>query len=573
MTTSVGKSPSYLFLNGQIYYFRMSIPPTLRESFGKTEIRCSLKTGYLHQARVKSRRLAMLIHSLMSQVRKGDNSMSKLTTDQIKEIVDGWVNESLEDDERKRAVSKPIRIDEYELEKLELLEEALSNQKTDILEELALSNHQRATSQADELLNERGIKIGRDTESYKILSREIMKGHVQILKVILDRMSSQYPNHDNMSGAVPIISPTANKGILLSEAIEKFTEEKIRSGEWAKASTKDMTPDLKVFLELTGDIDCSFITKDHVRHFREIVMKLPKRHRQKKCYRDLPLEEIVSLDIPEDELQSPTSINNKLVKLGGFLTWLNNMDYNNVSGLNSPLKTLKPKNRNASDKIPFTIEDLQKLFIGKGYGDNTLKKPYHFWIPLLGLFTGARLAELCQLHVEDVKVVDGVWVIDINDYGDKHVKTRAGIRQVPLHSVLVEELGFPSFVEKVKAGGNVRLFPELKIVKKTGRSSDSASKWFNRRVEEVGIIKDTPEGKKVFHSFRGTFTNYCKQHDIHDKKVKQIVGHSTGNDITEQHYNQAYSMSKLYEDVISKIDWGIDFSLLADSKYVVRKGS
>jgi hypothetical protein len=77
--------------------------------------------------------------------------------------------------------------------------------------------------------------------------------------------------------------------------------------------------------------------------------------------------------------------------------------------------------------------------------------------------------------------VDSVWGIDINNQGEKLVKTLAGIRLASLHPVLVELRRFPSFVAKVKAEGNKRVFPELKTVKKTGRCSDRASSWFNRR--------------------------------------------------------------------------------------------
>ena len=92
-----------------------------------------------------------------------------------------------------------------------------------------------------------------------------------------------------------------------------------------------------------------------------------------------------------------------------------------------------------------------------------------------------RIEELCQLHVDDVRVVDSVWGIDINNQGEKLVKTLAGIRLASLLPVLVELRRFPSFVAKVKAEGNKRVFPELKTVKKTGRCSDRASSWFNRR--------------------------------------------------------------------------------------------
>ena len=42
---------------------------------------------------------------------------------------------------------------------------------------------------------------------------------------------------------------------------------------------------------------------------------------------------------------------------------------------------------------------------------------YRFWLPLLGLYTGARLSELCQLRLGDIREELGVWVISISSSG------------------------------------------------------------------------------------------------------------------------------------------------------------
>ena len=35
-------------------------------------------------------------------------------------------------------------------------------------------------------------------------------------------------------------------------------------------------------------------------------------------------------------------------------------------------------------------------------------KPAYYWVPLLGQYTGARLNELCQLYVNDIKEIDKI---------------------------------------------------------------------------------------------------------------------------------------------------------------------
>jgi hypothetical protein len=74
-------------------------------------------------------------------------------------------------------------------------------------------------------------------------------------------------------------------------------------------------------------------------------------------------------------------------------------------------------------------------------------------VPLLGLFTGAREAELCQLYVDDVygDEATSLWVIDINQREDKTLKSgEQNARRSPLHPQLVR-LCFLEFVDQLRA--------------------------------------------------------------------------------------------------------------------------
>jgi hypothetical protein len=58
--------------------------------------------------------------------------------------------------------------------------------------------------------------------------------------------------------------------------------------------------------------------------------------------------------------------------------------------------------------------------------------PHQYWVPLIGLYSGARIEEICQLEVNDVRESSGVWIMDINRNGDKRVKTAATLTLVGL---------------------------------------------------------------------------------------------------------------------------------------------
>ncbi|MCP6657702.1 site-specific integrase, partial [Klebsiella pneumoniae] len=119
------------------------------------------------------------------------------------------------------------------------------------------------------------------------------------------------------------------------------------------------------------------------------------------------------------------------------------------------------------------------------------------------LYSGARLNEICQLHLEDVQDIDGVPCFRIEEEGSKKVKTVAGKRVVPVHPVLIE-LGFMRYVQMLREKGAKRLWENLKL-KRDGYGQDFG-KWyqrFNRRYI-------TSHKKKVFHSFRHTVATAMK---------------------------------------------------------------
>jgi hypothetical protein len=76
-----------------------------------------------------------------------------------------------------------------------------------------------------------------------------------------------------------------------------------------------------------------------------------------------------------------------------------------------------------------------------------------FWLPLLGLYTGARLNELAPLGAADVTT-------DLAE--GRRLKTVGSRRSVPVHTELLR-IGFTDFVDHVRKrnGANGRLFPLL----------------------------------------------------------------------------------------------------------------
>lgn len=141
-----------------------------------------------------------------------------------------------------------------------------------------------------------------------------------------------------------------------------------------------------------------------------------------------------------------------------------------------------------------------------------------YWIPLLGLYTGARVGELAQLRTMDIDTDTDVPMLSITDEGDgQRVKTTAGIRKVPLHSELVR-LGFLDYVAIRQKDGDAPLWPSLPPRK--GKPGGYFSHWFGlyRRSLGFGMYPD-------FHCFRHTVRSQLANAGVTEALIDTLVGH------------------------------------------------
>ena len=135
----------------------------------------------------------------------------------------------------------------------------------------------------------------------------------------------------------------------------------------------------------------------------------------------------------------------------------------------NPARRMKKKQDLADlteERPPFTAKELELIFtdLGKTKLPNG-PKSFRYWIPLIGLYQGMRLNEICQLYLDDILVVDGLPCIRIqaNRQRKQRVKNSSSIRTIPIHSTLLK-LGFLDFClrrMRQKSRKNDQLFEEL----------------------------------------------------------------------------------------------------------------
>ena len=182
------------------------------------------------------------------------------------------------------------------------------------------------------------------------------------------------------------------------------------------------------------------------------------------------------------------------------------------------------------------------------------------------MFTGARLNELCQLHVTDIRRLSNIWVISIRDGDDRRVKNDTSIRDVPIHSKLIE-LGFLNFVSAQKKAGEVRLFSELRSHR--DGYGGSASKWFCDYQDRCGVkVLDEARELKSFHSFRHTVSTMLANSTapgLYERVINQILGHEKGQSESMKTYTHSISVRAL-KDAVEEIKYHLDFSHLLDAR-------
>jgi integrase len=512
--------------------------------------------------------MASFAQKVFNDIRKAGR-MRELSEAEINTLLHNYFKQTLADDERSRVMEDeplPKEVQSEEIMGYDYVEDCMK-------EDLASCNYENASKIVGRMLQGNGIELDPQSYSYRKLCREILKVNVNIFQALKKREIGDY-SHEGQHIAIPAVIPpvaeitpsapvqaSVGESITLSSLIEEYIAENDRTGNWTAKTKKDLQASSQLLMEVIGDVPVKSITRRTTSEYKKTLTQLPSNMHKKRAYRDKTIRQILQMDIPQADLWSTTTLNKLIDRASMLFKWAvrnGYMESNPAEGM-----MLKKSKRDDEERQVFSSDDLQRLFHSREFLTDRHLHSYCFWTPLLGLFTGCRLEEICQLDLDDIMERRGVWGIDINENGDKRVKTKAGIRFVPLHPFLVNDLRFLQYVEHLRSKGQTRLFPELK--KCRDGYSHSVSHWFARYRKRCGV---TDEGK-VFHSFRHTFIDTLKQNpqvtDSH--MIAELVGHEVGS-ITTGRYGKRYQPQVLFDHVIKKLNYDIDLRHLKESRYV-----
>lgn len=567
MKSPAKKMPPYVWTRPQthVFWFRMSVPQSVRGRVGKSVWQCSLGTTDIRQAAALAQEKR---NQLMREWGLLDAGVPVTTIPLDRLAVEIGFDNYLGalDDARRQWPKAP---DEYEA-RLDRIPAARRKYTREILD----GDRARWEQIADNNIAKRDLALRKQTPEYDAFVDTIAEATLDALDVFERRTTGDLAAAPK-SQAVIKAKELAKPGETLLELFEKWAAERLAKGE-KRADTVDQ--DRKIIEQFVAFVGkeraVASITPQEVYEYREALRDLPPKWSSHAKLKRLAMRDAAAkareLDLPR---MAFTTINKHLSTISPLYKWLAGQPA--WVGLTNPCEGLfHDKVKGKNPRPPFTTPVLNKilqspLFTGfladgdENKAGNQHADDWRKWIPLVCMFTGARIGEIAQLRVGDVRQEHGVWFIHIAHEGALSTKSGQS-RPAAVHSRL-QGLGFLDFVDRQRdrAGGDAStpLFPDLKPNSR-GQISGVPSRWWRDYLAAIGV-KQGRDGIGA-HSFRHELADRLRDEArLLDNEIAVCLGHSMKS--TTGGYGQLRQGTvTMLKDWIEAVTWeGVDFSKIA----------
>jgi len=310
------------------------------------------------------------------------------------------------------------------------------------------------------------------------------------------------------------------KALTVSSAFVQFDNEMTKAEVWRVKTRCDNQAAIANFIELVGDIPLSSVNANVCRDFKSKLIRYPLHRTKVVEFKGLDVNVLINSTKTYPTI-SITTVNNQIRKVNSFFNWLVKqglLTSNPMTGMK-----IKQKVSLKAARTSFSDSDISSIFSTAIFTEHQFLHDYQFWLPLLALYSGARLEELCQLHLADIKLDAEVPYFNIDDeYQEQHLKNNSSRRAIPIHPELIK-LGFNSFIKQKAFNGETKLFGYL--IPQRQKFGHKPSQWFSKYKIRCGI----DDSKKVFHSFRHTMVDSLKKIRAQDYEIKSLLGHQNGS--------------------------------------------
>lgn len=325
----------------------------------------------------------------------------------------------------------------------------------------------------------------------------------------------------------PDFSP--EREMKLSQLIETFLPQRIknlaRSGN--KQTAVSALTLMREFFE--DDPLLTSIDRERADELIRATTELPPNRNKLPNLRDLPLKKVLSMS--HEVTLSPNTIGSYITEYRKLFAYAESSGYvsNNIFGKAVHVKKYRRASQEQANRVDrrFTQEQLDEIFCTKFF-TGEVNRMYKFWVPLVCLYTGARVSEAAQLKIKDIVLRDGIWCFDFNARNkDKSIKNLSSYREVPIHDDLIK-LGLISYVEAVQQLSAERktsgfktdhLWWDIRVVQSD--YSNTCGKHFDTLEKELSFKNEGTQ----FHGFRHSFTYMMKNSGVDESTYGALLGH------------------------------------------------
>ncbi len=572
----------YLIPRNGVFQFRMRVPLDVAASFGKTHVQHSLRTKDFAEAGRLRDFWFIKYQAEFDELRASANpdqppSTYTIALSRLKPLVEDWMQTQLqrvasELEEEPLPIVDPGGIVDRDdnlaelkadLERLRGSAPHLQQDVKQLAGQFLLSDgapeksrppHPFGPLPGTAEVDEASSDFRRLCSIVSAALQEVTRAHLALLE------EKPFEPREN-----PLTEAT-NSGPTLAEAMDDFRLDRAKRGNTQKVGV-DYSMTFRLMTEVIGaDRHVWEVTRKECRKVLSLLESIPPNATKRFRGKSFRQAANAVADQPDDRL-SKTTINQHLHRMGTLFRWEERESDGKM--IRNPAVGLSDGGQRAHSRQvrhPFSIDQLNQIFRtplyvgcmndGAGYATPGPSRPKgtRFWIPLIGLFQGMRLNEICQLRAADIECIDEVHCIRIDERTQgQRVKTAASRRIVPVHPQLLA-LGFSDFVA-ARSAADGWLFPDLKADSR-GYRSDGFQKWFRRFQDKAGTY--TPE--TTYHSFRHNWRDAARNARIPEEITEALGGWS--NQKISSNYGSGARSNVLFEE-ISKIDYpGLDLSHL-----------
>lgn len=532
-----------------MYYLRLRVPAALRPVLGY-ELKRSLRTRSPAEAKARYPEELLAAQQILARAKEQAAGKEMLTDRDIEQLAARWYRgEAAKMDEQRTYGEWLVQGDSLEVQEGDgvLSVPAMTPLREAVEEDEDFELPKLLSRIIEQSLRDHSIpKPPADSAAWKKLEAAFRE-HLFKLSDLADKREQ-----GNWAASQVVVTPEPltlerdaaakgrSEGMRLLALFEKYAEDKrLNDGDnrSVRKTVDAYRSIVEQFIELSGDLPLDKVTRETVRDYRALLVRLPSKGEGIRglCAKDL-ITKADKEDLPR--ISAPT-VRNKLRALSAVLSHgvrMGKLSENPVvaSGVGkAAAKTATADKARRRRRNDYTRDELTKIFSSPIYDGGWASPRGDFgkawyWMPLLMFYTGARREELAQLKAGDVRFSGGTRVIpylNILEIGDEDegrgVKTLGSRRQIPLHADLIER-GFIEYAKSVPQDG--QLFPLLKPNPQGFYGANFGKRWACYLRDVVQLNSDA----RPSHGFRHTFKTLCREVAIPEEVHDKLTGHARG---------------------------------------------